>query len=156
MMKSYVPLASVSARMRAVRGRGTKCELALEAALRRRRLAVVAQVPVFGCTPDLVVRGVRLAIFVDGDFWHGRKALDEGSKAFRASFRGDSRQFWIEKIQRNIRRDARQANALRRRGWSVVRVWERDVLRDINGVAELVLARVGRRRAALKRRRGAS
>lgn len=152
----YIPPASISDRMRAVRRRGTRCELLLEAALKARGVRVSTHQQVHGCTPDMLIRGIRLAVFVDGDFWHGRKAQEVGMQTLKGTFRGKSRAFWIAKIQRNIGRDFRQTTTLRRRGWSVVRVWERDVLADADGVARRVVRRAARRRTELKRRRDAS
>lgn len=155
MKTSYVPPAAVSERMRAVRRRGTRCELLLEAALKGRGLRVSTHQTVHGCTPDMLIRGIRLALFVDGDFWHGRKAQEFGLHTLKRTFRGKSRAFWIAKIQRNVGRDIGQTLTLRRRGWSVVRIWERDVLKDADDVARRVVRRVARRRTELRRRRDA-
>jgi DNA mismatch endonuclease (patch repair protein) len=153
----YKTSESVSRRMRTVRRRGTKCELALEVALRSRRLRFSTHYPVLGCTPDLVFRVDRLAVFVDGDFWHGRKVVELGAKALENSLRGKSRKFWIDKIKRNVTRDARQTRILRRHGWSVLRVWEREVLKDVSGIADVVCRRLDqRRRVALKHRQDVS
>ena len=71
--------------------------------------------------PDFVFRRERVAVFVDGDFWHGwrfptwRKKLSPN---------------WEEKIEATKRRDQRNHRKLRRMGWIVVRVWEHQVYRD--------------------------
>jgi DNA mismatch endonuclease (patch repair protein) len=150
---TYVTTAAVSRRMRAVRRQGTLCELVLQSVLRSRRVRFASHLRVLGCTPDLIFRKARLVVFVDGDFWHGRKALESDVRVLKASHRGKSGKFWIEKITRNIARDVRQTHILRRHGWSVLRVWERDVLKDANGIADDVCRRLKqRRRIALKLR----
>ena len=70
-----------------------------------------------GC-PDLVLRRRSVAVFVHGCFWHRHVGCA------RASIPCSSRQFWLEKFEKNRSRDRRAAAALRRRGWSVVTVWE--------------------------------
>jgi DNA mismatch endonuclease Vsr len=74
---------------------------------------------VFG-TPDIVFHKFRLAIFIDSDFWHGRnyKLLV-----------GRMNRFWRNKIERNIERDRQVTRKLRRDGWSVVRLGERQIKR---------------------------
>lgn len=132
--------------MRSVRRRGTEAELRLEAALREGCLCFRTHVELLGCTPDIVFSADRLVVFVDGDFWHGRLMLERGPIAFRRSFRGRSRTFWIAKITRNIDRDARQVRRLRRHGWSVMRLWEKDVLKDPSACAAAVARRLQLRR----------
>ncbi len=66
--------------------------------------------------PDFVFPQARLAIFVDGDFWHGNP------KTFRQP--KDNFEFWRQKIARNRARDRLVNRDLRVRGWSVVRIWE--------------------------------
>lgn len=71
--------------------------------------------------PDFVLRDVRVAIFVDGDFWHGWRFEKWRLKLSEA---------WENKISENRRRDSRAHAALRRRGWKVVRVWEHQIKKD--------------------------
>jgi DNA mismatch endonuclease (patch repair protein) len=69
-------------------------------------------------TPDLARPSDKLAVFVDGDFWHGWKY---------AARRHKLAPFWQAKIERNMARDRRTFAALRRRGWRVLRVWEHEL-----------------------------
>ncbi len=71
--------------------------------------------------PDIYFPKSRLAIFVDGCFWHGCK------KCFRVPAQNKS--FWARKISGNMRRDRRIDRSLRRRGVGVIRVWEHDLER---------------------------
>lgn len=71
--------------------------------------------------PDFSIKRYKLAIFVDGDFWHGRDFDPEHNRFHR------NRDFWIAKIQRNIERDQRVTAQLEARGWKVLRFWETDI-----------------------------
>jgi DNA mismatch endonuclease (patch repair protein) len=66
--------------------------------------------------PDFVFRKARVAVFVDGCFWHGcsRCALEAKS----------NKRYWLPKIARNVARDRRVTRELRSDGWVVVRIWE--------------------------------
>lgn len=66
--------------------------------------------------PDFVFRVVRVAIFVDGCFWHGCPRCYKMPKSNRV--------FWAKRIRTNMTRDRRVATELRRQGWRVLRVWE--------------------------------
>lgn len=73
--------------------------------------------------PDIVFVRQRLAIFCDGDFWHGRRWSKDKIR-LRA---GPNPSYWVQKIQTNISRDRKRNRELRRLGWKVLRVWESDV-----------------------------
>jgi DNA mismatch endonuclease (patch repair protein) len=75
-----------------------------------------------GCTPDIVMPGRRLAIFVDGCFWHG--CPKHGRKS---PFTGPNAELWIDKMERNRMRDKRASAVAQSLGWQVERVWECEV-----------------------------
>lgn len=87
-----------------------------------------------GC-PDLVVRGRKIAVFCDGDFWHGRRWWTRKSQLAA----GWNASYWVAKIERNRRRDRKVTRDLRASGWLVIRVWEGDVRRDPTRVAARIL-----------------
>ena len=152
-----MPAVDVSLRMRAVRRRGTEAEQQLGLALRNHCLRFRTHVPLIGCSPDIVFGQERLVVFVDGDFWHGRIMLEGGLAELKASFRRPSRAFWVRKIMRNVDRDLRQVRLLRRHGWAVVRLWEKDVLKNPSAAAAIVCQRIRKRRSrSLKQRRDAA
>lgn len=72
-----------------------------------------------GIRPDFVFRDRRIAVFVDGEFWHGHPT--------RARIPKTNHEFWAEKIRANVRRDRRQNRELRAAGWSVVRIWQHEL-----------------------------
>ena len=115
-------------RMSRVRSSGSVAEVRFEMLLRKRRVRFESQRVVEGVRVDFYVPYWRLAIFIDGEFWHGRIGT-EGLDAF-----------WQAKIERNVKRDALQRRRLRRQGHAVVRFWALDVLRH----PDRVLARLNR------------
>ena len=71
--------------------------------------------------PDLVFERSRVAVFVDGDYWHGWRF---------PAWRHKLAAYWRQKIENNRRRDQRNFRRLRQSGWLVIRVWEHEVERD--------------------------
>ena len=137
--------AATSRLMKVIRRRDTAAEMILRRTIWRKGLRYVTQDRELPGTPDVVFRGARVAVFVDGDYWHGRVLIDRGLRALKLTFRTRNRNFWIEKVVRNVERDHRQTAELRSLGWSVLRLWERDVLRDPHREA-LKVYRIVRRR----------
>ncbi|HET8607496.1 MAG TPA: very short patch repair endonuclease [Gaiellaceae bacterium] len=80
--------------------------------------------------PDLAWTGGRVAVFVDGKFWHGHPS------AYKPGRHGD---YWDEKIRRNIERDRAADAALASMGWTVLRFWDFQVRRDLNGTTAKVI-----------------
>jgi DNA mismatch endonuclease (patch repair protein) len=105
--------------MRATRSRDTAPELALRSALHRRGLRFrVNRRPEadLRTTADVVFGPARVAVYVDGCFWH---ACPEHGNLPRAN-----REWWRAKLQGTTERDRRNDEALRARDWEVIRVWE--------------------------------
>lgn len=108
--------------MSRVRGRGNKAtELALIALLRRKGITGWRRnSTVFG-RPDFIFPDVRLAVFVDGCFWHGCPL--HGSKP------STNVEFWDRKLVRNRARDQQVNRELRARGWRIIRIWQHELSR---------------------------
>jgi DNA mismatch endonuclease, patch repair protein len=87
-----------------------------------------------GCTPDIVMPGRRLAIFVDGCFWHG--CPRHGRKS---AFTGPNAGLWADKLERNAERDRRSTAIAQEQGWMVVRVWECEIREQSDRVANDIL-----------------
>ena len=105
--------------MSRIRGHGNKdTELALIKLFRKHRTTGWRRgQPVFG-KPDFIFRSARLAVFVDGCFWHGcpkHRKIPAGN-----------REFWKKKFAANKARDLRVNKELRKLGWRVTRIWEHD------------------------------
>jgi DNA mismatch endonuclease (patch repair protein) len=133
--------------MRSNRGRDTKPEMLLRRALHRRGVRYrLHAADVFG-RPDLVIRRLRLAVFVDGDFWHGNRWRLRGLSSLADDFHRN-RDFWVEKITRNMDRDRRVNERLTSQGWKVVRIWESEVLADVELAADRVQQEIHESREA--------
>jgi DNA mismatch endonuclease (patch repair protein) len=112
---------AVRATMRANRRRDTAPELALRRELHRRGLRFRVDhrpVPGIRCRVDVVFTRARIAVFVDGCFWHSCPAHAVAPKR-----NGD---WWAEKLAGNVARDRRNDEQLEAAGWTVVRVWEHE------------------------------
>ena len=130
----------VSDIMRRVRSTDTGPEVSLRKALWRRGLRYRLYRKNLPGRPDVVFPRERLAVFVDGDFWHGRQWQSRGLPSLAHQFRETpSAEYWVGKIERNVERDARVNADLAARGWRVVRLWEKDVVKDVDACVEVVL-----------------
>lgn len=107
-----------SAVMARIRGKGTKPEAAIEAGLREAGLSFEMHARDLPGRPDFVFREIGLAVFVDGDFWHGHDF---------ESWRLKLSEKWEAKIAANRARDRRSRSELRKAGWTVLRIWEHQV-----------------------------
>lgn len=122
--------------MRSVRSKNTKPELALRRAVHARggRFRLHAT-DVLG-SPDMVVRSRKVAIFVDGDLWHGNPAeWRRRGRAGLADLFPNRTAWWVEKIERNVQRDRYVDRQLHERGWRVLRIWASDVIADTDAAA---------------------
>lgn len=112
--------------MRANRSTNTKPELALRRALHRLgyryRLGVRVVLPSRSVRPDLTFNARRVAVFVDGCFWH--------SCPTHGRMPSDPSGYWAAKLARNRARDTVVDEGLRAAGWTVVRVWEHEAVGD--------------------------
>lgn len=116
--------------MRRIRSRDTKPELALRRELYRRGLRYRVDYARAPGRPDLALVGRKLAIFVDGEFWHGKKLSEE-----RLS---EMPEYWQRKIGRNVARDQRVNAELVALGWTVIRVTDRAIGHDLCEIADYI------------------
>lgn len=114
--------AERSALMALIRSTNTKPELIVFAELRLRRISFQPHYERVAGRPDVARPRRKLAVFIDGDFWHGRE-LDRVVRQ-----RGDDSP-WAAKLRRNMARDIEQVETLEQSGWRVLRVWESDITR---------------------------
>lgn len=108
--------------MSAIRGRGNRStELLMASILRRHRVTGWRRHAELPGRPDFVFRGVKVALFVDGCFWHGCPRCYAPPRT--------NAKFWRSKVEGNRERDRRVNRALRADGWRVIRVWEHSLKR---------------------------
>jgi DNA (cytosine-5)-methyltransferase 1 len=141
-MTSGIP-AAVSDRMRGVASKDTPPEIALRRALWARGLRYRTGNADLAGKPDIASRARKLAVFVDGDYWHGGQWRRRGLACLEDQFkRASRRDYWLAKIRGNMARDARVTRDLLDDGWTVVRLWESAVEQDADGCADIVMKAV--------------
>jgi DNA mismatch endonuclease (patch repair protein) len=113
--------AQRSATMSRIRSRDTQPELRIRRLVHARGLRFRKHAKWLPGTPDLAFPRAQVAVFVDGDFWHGWK-FDE--------WREKLAPYWQAKIDRNMERDRLNFEALQAMGWTVIRLWEHEVRAD--------------------------
>lgn len=130
--------------MSAVRSRDTHPELQF------RRALYAAGIRGWRChyrpaagTPDIAWPGRRVAVFIDGAFWHGHRSRHRP---------GRSGAYWDEKIARNVERDRRVDNELAASGWTVVRLWDFEVRKTPAACVEQVRQALGARETSARMR----
>lgn len=139
--------------MSAVRSRDTRPEMALRRELHRRGLRYRLRSDLTG-HPDVVFVRAKVAVFVDGAFWHGHGWRERGFESWQAQFDAHADpEKWVRKIGRNIARDIEVGRALSADGWLVVRPLESAIMRDVEHVANEVEQAVWGRAAGTSSRR---
>ncbi|MGH3924032.1 MAG: very short patch repair endonuclease [Pseudonocardiaceae bacterium] len=123
--------------MRANKSRDTRPELLLRHELHRRGLRYRLHARDVPGRPDLVIRHLKIAVFVDGDFWHGNRWRLRGLARLEDDI-ASNHEYWVPKIKRNIARDQEVTTQLSGAGWTVIRIWENEVHRDVHEVADRV------------------
>ena len=129
----------VTRRMRATKRRDTPAELALRSELHARGLRYrVDWSPVVGIRrrADVVFKEARVAVYVDGCFWHGCPQ--------HATWPKSNAQWWRSKIEGNVARDRDTDALLEARGWAVIRVWEHDGILEAAERVVRAVRRAGR------------
>ena len=115
--------------MSQIRGKNTKPELLLRRNLWKLGFRYRVHYSLPG-RPDIVFTKKKIAVFVDGCFWHG--CPDHGVKP------KTNKKFWREKIHGNILRDKRNTNNLVKEGWTVLRFWEHQIKKELAKVCVII------------------
>lgn len=131
-MHSGAMVVTRSEIMARVRATHTEPELALRSALWSLGLRYRLHARVEGIRPDLVFKGRKAAVFVDGCFWHGCPKHYSRPRSHSA--------YWADKLAANVERDHLQTTRLEAAGWRVLRVWEHELWENMDAVASEVVA----------------
>jgi len=115
--------------MSRIKGQGTTPELAIMAELRRRNIYFATHAKELPGRPDIVFRKIKMAVFIDGDFWHGWR-FPIWEHKLSAS--------WQKKIAATRKRDQRNFRKLRRAGWRVLRIWEHEIERSLTHAVDKI------------------
>lgn len=121
--KSYDSTPETRKRMSKVKLKGGKAETLLAKALWHRGYRYRKNDKRLPGSPDIAILRYRIAIFVDGEFWHGK---DWETRKSRLK---SNREYWIEKIEENIARDHHNDRLLLQAGWTPIHFWEKEVIK---------------------------
>ena len=114
--------------MRSVKNKNTNIELLLRKALFKRGYRYKVKNSLFG-KPDFIFSTQKVAVFCDGDFWHGKNYRKENK---------NYKKFWKEKIKLNMKRDIAVNSKLEKEGWTVLRFWKTDILKNLLKCADQI------------------
>lgn len=132
-MTDYLTPEQRSMAMSRVKSKDTSLEKIVRSQLHRNGYRFKKHVATLPGKPDIVFAGARLAVFIDGDFWHGYRFRRWGHKLTP---------YWQQKIQANRSRDVSNFGKLRRRGWKVLRVWGHEIKQDLDAVIRKITGRL--------------
>ena len=127
--------------MSAIRAKNTKAEIRLRKLLSARGLRFRLHRAGLPGRPDVVFVSKKIAVFCDGDYWHGRHWKRRKAKVLL----GVRAKYWVNKIETNIARDRRNNRDLKRLGWTILRYWETDILKDGERIADEIERSVRRK-----------
>lgn len=106
------------------KGKGTKLEILFGKLLWNSGVRYIKNDRTIFGTPDFTIRNKKIAIFCDGEFWHGR------NWEIRKKDHKTNQNFWFTKIERNIQRDKEVNEFLKSNGWKVFRFWETEITKE--------------------------
>ena len=116
--------------MRAIKSKDTKIELILRKELWARGYRYRKNYKKLPGKPDIVFTKYKIAVFCDSEFWHGYN-WDVRKEDIKSN-----REFWIKKIEGNIKRDATVNEILQKQGWTVLRFWGKDIQKHLEACVE--------------------
>lgn len=126
--------------MKRIKSKDTSIEKMLRKALWRRGLRYRKNVKAIEGTPDIAFIGLKIAIFCDSEFWHGKNYFEN------SVLPKNNREYWREKFKKNAARDKKVSKSLEEKGWLVLRFWESDIRSDVDKIANEIEAVVKSRR----------
>lgn len=126
--------------MQRIRSADTKAEVKLRHALWHRGYRYRKNVKSLPGTPDIAIKKYKVAVFIDGEFWHGYNWAEK-RKAIKRN-----RDYWIPKIERNMERDRQHTQALHEAGWIVLRFWEQRIKKEFRLCLNLIIEAIESRR----------
>lgn len=130
--KAHAGQSLRSYNMSMIRAKDTKVEKILRKELWARGLRYRKNCPLVYGKPDLVFLRKQIAIFIDGEFWHGYD-FEEIKNRLKSN-----KEFWIRKIERNMERDFEITQFLIEQGWVVLRFWDFEIKNDLQSCADKI------------------
>ncbi|MDO8684560.1 MAG: very short patch repair endonuclease [Armatimonadota bacterium] len=130
----------ISEIMRRVKSRDTTPEIAFRKALWASGVRYRLHDARLPGKPDIVIPKSRLLVFIDGDFWHGNQYRKRGHATLEAQFVASPKaEYWVPKIDGNMRRDRKNTAQALAEGWNILRFWESDIKSDLPACIETTL-----------------
>jgi len=131
------PKNIISKNMSAIKSKGTKIEKILGAALWRNGFRYRKQYKKIIGKPDFVLVSKKIAIFCDSSFWHGYQNMETNRHRFKSNS-----EFWENKIKKNIERDELVNRTLDKQGWTVLRFWDFQIIKDVDECIEILKMKI--------------
>lgn len=131
--KSYDSTPEIRKRMSKVRLKNGKAETVLAKRLWHEGYRYRRNYKNLPGSPDIALTTYKIAVFVDGEFWHGENWEERKTKLKH------NREYWIEKIEENMARDKRVDGQLQEMGWITIHFWEKQVLKHTDECLQVVL-----------------
>ena len=123
----------ISKRMSHVKTKRNSAEIMIAKSLWHRGYRYRLNYKALPGSPDIALAKYRIAIFIDGEFWHGKDFEQRKTKL------KNNKDYWIEKIQENIDRDLKNDKLLRQMEWYPIHFWSNDVIKYCNQCVEEVI-----------------
>jgi DNA (cytosine-5)-methyltransferase 1 len=139
-MRTQEEISSIMAK---VKSSNTHPEMLLKQALDERGIVYLDSNDNIPGKPDVVLPEYHIAIFVDGDYWHGNQWKLRGLPSLDDQFKNpENKTYWVHKIERNVIRDSKVSYELMDHDWIVIRLWESQIENDLNGCIDTILNQV--------------
>lgn len=122
----------ISKRMSKVKLKSGDAETMLAKALWHEGLRYRKNFKALPGSPDIAITKHKIAIFVDGEFWHG---CDWENKKLKLK---SNKEYWVEKIEENMSRDNNNDYKLNGMGWTPIHFWEKEIKEDLPGCVSVV------------------
>ena len=129
--------------MSAIRGKETGIEVRLRKALYAKGLRYRKNSKYIFGHPDVSMKGLKIVIFCDSEFWHGKNFAENEAKLTT------NREYWVKKIKRNIERDQEVNARLRGEGYTVLRFWGEEIEKHLGDCVDKIVAAVEQNKTRL-------
>ncbi len=120
--------------MQHIRSKNTKAEVKLRKTLWHIGIRYRKNYKELPGKPDIAISKYRIAVFVDGDFWHARGHEQSPGEQVQTN-----KPFWVKKLKRNVERDKEVNERLLELNWIVLRFWESDIVKDLDQCVDEIL-----------------
>jgi DNA mismatch endonuclease, patch repair protein len=122
-----------SINMSKVKSKNTGPELYVFNELKKNKITFKKHYDTYG-KPDIAIPNKKIVVFINGEFWHGRRYAKEKQKY---------PEFWVNKIYQNMKRDRKNYLLLKNAGWKVIKIWDKDIKKHPSNEINKVLRALG-------------